>query len=237
MTLPLYIDISAANPSLSDWPAYKKWCSQWDGISRVAIKVTEGTGYVSAADHARQAQAVGIDSILWYHYARPDLNPTWQGAQNEVNFFRSHVPAIRASDYIMLDYEGFPGVPDGPWLPDWAWDWLHLAVEDMNIPASHVAIYSYGDFIARKLQYSPLASFPLIYAAYNAQKVETPVPAAPKPWSSFLAWQYSDHAQVPGVVGYVDVNQWHGIVTPPPPPIDVAGAIADLQAALKKLGA
>jgi len=242
MTQPLYIDISASNPPLTDWAAYKAWSKQGDGVSRVKIKVTEGTGYVSAANHIAMAQQVGIDSIIYYHYARPDLNPTWSGAQAEVNFFRAHLPSLRPADFVSLDYEGFPGVPDGPWLPDWAWDWLHLFSGDAHFPALHTMLYSYLDFITRKLQYSPLASWPLELAQYNANKTSSPVPSAPAPWSAatMAAWQYTDHqAGVPGVVGYVDSNVWlHPVAAvPTPPAIDVPGAIADLQAALKKLGA
>jgi GH25 family lysozyme M1 (1,4-beta-N-acetylmuramidase) len=233
---PQYIDISAANQPLSDWHAYKQWSAQADGMSPVAIKLTEGTGYVSLANHAAQAQANGIDSIIWYHYARPERNPGWQGAQSEVNFFKSHLPAMRASDYVMLDYEGFPGEADTAWLPDWAWDWLHLFSEDASIAANRVSLYSYQNFIARKLQYEPLAGFPLILAQYNASKSDTPVPAIPAPWKTALAWQFSNHQQVPGVVGFVGCNLW--LAAPPvhPPTVDIPGAITDLKSALAKLG-
>lgn len=237
MTTPQYIDIYQGN-SMSDWQAYKKWSAQFDGISRVAIKVTEGTGGIQDRKHIDAAQQAGIEQIIWYHFARPDLNPGWQGAQNEVNFFREHLPTLRSQDYVMLDYEGFPGVPDAPWKADWAWDWLHLMAGNAGIATSRVALYSYESFIVRLLQYEPLAQFPLILARYNASKSDSPLPPVPTPWKSMLAWQFSDHQQVPGAVGYVDCDLWFASTpSPVPPPFqpDIQGAIVDITSALKKL--
>lgn len=233
-----YVDIYQGN-RMADWQAYKKWAASFDGISQVAIKVSEGSSEVQDSTHQKNAIAAGIDHIIWYHFARPDLNPGWQGAQAEVNHFRANLPVMRPQDYVMLDYEGFPGVDDAPWRPDWAWDWLHLMSEDAKLPTSHVALYSYESFIVRLLQYAPLVQFPLILARYNASKSASPIPPVPTPWKSMLAWQFSDHQQVPGGVGYLDCNLWFGgsVQPPAPPPFqpDVAGAVLDLQAALQKL--
>lgn len=230
-----YVDISNHNGPL-DWPTYKQWAAQWDGISRVCIKLTEGTGFVDPADHFARALDAGIDMIIPYHYARPDLNPGYEGAQREVDFFRSVLKdRLRPQDFAMLDYEGYPGKPNAPWRADWCWDWCHIMAGNAGLSTDKVIIYSYASFITTMLQDPQLATFPLVYANYNHF---AGLPPAPKPWSRFIAWQFSASATVPGVPGKVDCNQWIGLPplpTPPPPGPDLAAIKAGLLTAAQQI--
>ena len=243
---PEYPDISDYQ-TVTDWAALRAWTAQWDGVSRIAIKLTEGTSEVQSGRLAAGAVAAKFDLILWYHFARPDLNPNWAGAQAEVDHFRSVLGKyIRADrDYVMLDYEGAPGADSALWLPDWAWDWLHIVAGNENLPTTRCTLYSYQAFIAAHLQLQKLANFPLILARYTSV-----TPPVPSPFPAYLAWQYTSTGVVPGIAGNVDINRWYGpkvappVTLPPPTPApDLIAIKTDLQAAqvsladaLSKLG-
>lgn len=245
-TYPQYIDISHhnANRTAEQWQRYKEWSASVDGVSRVSLKLTEGTAFVDPSNHYAMALEAGINIILPYHYARPDQNPGYDGAQREVNFYRQTLAGrFRESDMIMLDYEGSPGVPSSQYPPDWAHDWLHIASGNQGIPASRAWLYSYDNFIRTNLQYGPLADFPLIYARYVSAPLT--LPPCPPPWSVYAAWQWTSSAtNVPGFDGAepIDVNIWTSVPPPAPGPdlakikSDLLIAQAAIADALKELG-
>lgn len=195
MTTPQFVDMSVFNGTLIDWQTYKNWSSSVDGISRVAIRASYG-GYQDAYFNAHRAGAlsVGIDEIIYYHYAYPQFNT----AQDEVKWSQAVIGDIRSSDWIMLDYE-----EDKPTSTSlWALDWLTLQQVRYG---SKVGIYSYPDFIAHHLQDNRLASFPLWYANWQYTPDERPSP--PAPWTSYKWIQYTDKAtNIPGIPGTVDVD-------------------------------
>src|SRR3974390_2924902 len=70
----------------------------------VAIKATEGTGYVNPK-HRSWCYAAGLHhiGIAHYHFARPDLgsNPTAEAR----HFLATALPLAGGRDYLVLDYE------------------------------------------------------------------------------------------------------------------------------------
>lgn len=194
----LYIDISAFQSTQIDWQQYKQWSEQGDGIARVCLKASEGTGFTDTHYRAYRtsAQTAGIQ-IIHYHYARPDLN----NAQAEAEWFHSVLGTLGSNDEVMLDYEQNTSQATA----EWAYEWL-TRVEQLTgkIPR----LYSYLSFIKSRLQDERLARYPLILAEWtNNPSVR---PAYPAPWRSYCAIQYSDKASVPGVPGVVDANVYVG---------------------------
>lgn len=194
----LYADISAFQPETIDWTAYKAWSEQGDGIARIALKASEGTGYTDGHYHMyrAQAQAAGI-RIIHYHYARPE----WNSAQAEANWFHTVVGSIGPNDEIMLDYE--EGV--GQATADWA---LAFLTACQQLFGKTPVIYSYLSYIQSRLQNASLASYPLILAEWTYDPSARP--ACPLPWKSYWAVQYSDKASVPGIAGSIDANVYVG---------------------------
>lgn len=236
MAHPQYIDISGwQEPSSIDWQAYKQWSASVDGVSRVAIKVNEGTAGIDAHCHQHWLNALeaGIDQIILYHYARPDLNAN---AGDEVASYLYQIGSgLRKNDLLMLDYEKMPE------SAVWALEWLKNI--SSKFAPERCAIYANRNAVLTHLQDSSLAAFPLILAQWTYDAND--IPSAPLPWTSMLALQYSNKQNVPGVSGAVDADVFlhaPNVAPPVPPIVDIvkirAGLnqiIADAQAALKLL--
>lgn len=194
---PQFVDISAFQPANINWNAYKAWSSQWDGVSRVAMRSSYGTGYTDTHFQRYRAEALtaGIDVILYYHYAYPQYNTPIA----EANWQWSVVGDIRDDDQIILDYEEDVIQASANWAE------VFLSRQEVNYGGRKPAIYSYPDYIARKLQDERLAQFPLWYANWTFDPNSRPLP--PYPWTSYEALQYTDEASnIPGIAGIVDVN-------------------------------
>lgn len=108
---PLFADISSNN---SDFNAAEYRAA---GHIFVAIKATEGTGYVNP-DHKGWCYAAGGHhiGIAHYHFARPDLNtdPHAEAA----HFLANALPLTGGRDYLVLDQER--ATPRG-WNADPTW--------------------------------------------------------------------------------------------------------------------
>lgn len=236
---PRYVDVSGNNAKYGPivWANYLPYARQWDGKARIACKLTEGVGFLDekGQQYIKGAQDHGAESIIYYHYSRPDLN---KNPALESAWFLENLPTLRDSDYVMLDYEGFPGVSDAPWTPAWAGTWLAQVAQ--HVPADHVGMYSYDWFIRTNLQDQGLSRYPLYYARWTYNPL--PLPPAPPNWKRYLAWQYSDKEIIPGVPGPVDANVWVGLPTQPGPDIQpvktaldqAASAVAEAQAYILK---
>lgn len=198
---PQFVDVSSFQGAI-DWVAYRSWAAQWDGIARVAIKATEGVGFTDPQFAANRAGALaaGIDTILYYHYARPQYN----GPASEADYMHSVVGDIRPQDLIVLDLEENAGQGVAPWAYDW------LARQDTNYDGKMPAIYSYAAYIEEWLQQSnALAKYPLWLAEWTFDPNERPI--CPTPWSKYIALQYTDKAtNVPGITGNVDCSVFIG---------------------------
>lgn len=226
---PQYIDISHFQPETIDWQAYKKWSSQWDGISRVAMRASYGTGYTDDHFHEYRAQALaaGIDCIIFYHYAYPQFNT----ATNEANWFKTVVGMVRNEDMIMLDMEEQVLQANSIW----AYSFLET-IHTTNLAFKAPCLYASTDYIKTRLQDTRLAQFPLILANWTFNP--DVIPECPKPWLEYLAFQYTDRAKnIPGLgMVLVDANVFmHGKeVLPVPKPV-VPTAKIQLQGLISKL--
>lgn len=99
----LMADISNNNGSV-DIPAYAA-----AGFKAIAIKATEGTGFVDP-DHRGWCYSAHAHrlAVFHYHFGRPDHG---QPAADEAAFFLKHaLPLVGWNDYLVLDSErGGPG--------------------------------------------------------------------------------------------------------------------------------
>jgi GH25 family lysozyme M1 (1,4-beta-N-acetylmuramidase) len=232
MSNALYIDISSWQPENFNWAAFKVWSAAGDGTSRVCLRVDQGVNTPDAlfAAHYANAKAAGIQQFIFYHYAYPGINPNWAGAQAEVTSFLSHLGSrLGPDDLVMLDYE------EAVAPAEWAYDWLHLCSEDAKIPTNRVAVYASLSYVGGHLQDSRLPAFPLIVADWTFDPNSRP--AAPHPWTSYMALQYTDKLTgVAGVPEAVDANVFLHEPSPPTPPgPDLAKITAYLNLAMQAI--
>lgn len=194
MNFPQFVDISGYQPDI-DWQSYKRWASQWDGNSRIAMKATEGRGFKDPSfdSHRSGALQAGIDQIIYYHFARPDLNdPLIEAA-----WFLSVVGEIRPQDMLFLDIE----TNTAGNVAEWCWQFLS------RLWNYRCGIYSYPGYISSYLQDRRLSQFPLWLASWSYNPDSRP--DVPQPWANpYYALQWTDRGVVPGVSGAVDVNVW-----------------------------
>jgi GH25 family lysozyme M1 (1,4-beta-N-acetylmuramidase) len=207
MTTPLYVDISAWQPASIDWQAYKKWASSFDGVSRVAIRSSFGYHYTDLhfAAYLHGALSVGIDHIIFYHYAYPQFN----SPESEADWQHGVVGSIRSNDVLMLDYE--ENKPQA--TADWAYRWLVRQEQNYRkLPL----LYASDGYIRARLQDSRLARFPVVLADWQFTPTERP--PCPPPWTSYEYLQYTDKATIPGMGSGIDANIYLGKEINPVPP-------------------
>lgn len=177
------IDVSANNGTVN-WPQVAA-----SGISWVAVKVSEGSGWVDPMGAANLvgAKAAGLTAIP-YGFSRQDLgtNP-----EDEAAFLLAH---SGDAPLVVLDME-MPEA-DGPDLSWWALTFLNH-VQDAG---KAIYLYSYPYYIQTRLQDPKLAAFGLWLATYAPSFV------VPKPWASVAMWQNADNGVVPGIGGQVDTD-------------------------------
>src|SRR5215469_12829866 len=194
--VPQFCDVSSFQGDI-DFVAYRKWAASFDGIARIAIKATEGIGFVDPDFSSYRAEALnaGIDEIYFYSFGRPDLG---NDPVAEAKFMHSVVGDIRASDAIYLDYE----VSSALATSTWAYLWLAQMQDsyDGKLPG----IYASSAYIAQHLMDARLAQYPLWLANWQFSPDERP--PVPAPWTSYQFVQYSDRGSVPGIPSTVDVD-------------------------------
>lgn len=210
-----YIDISQFQPASIDWNAYKVWSAAGDGVSRVAIKSSEGVGFKDRYFDAHRAGALsaGINVIIAYHFARPDLG---NSPQSEADWQQKVVGGIRTSDMLMLDLE----VNGDTHTAQWAYEWL--LKQESGFPGHAPTLYASDSYIREHLQDRRLARFPLTLAHWTFDASARP--ACPPPWNHYDYLQYTDKLiNVPGVHASVDADVFVGaepvVVQPPQPPV------------------
>jgi GH25 family lysozyme M1 (1,4-beta-N-acetylmuramidase) len=194
---PLFVDISVFNPQDIDWPAYKAWSAQWDGISRVAMRSSYGVGFEDQHFAAYRAGALadGIDMIIMYHYAYPSFNDP----QSEANYQHSIVGEIRANDLLVLDYEEEVTQATAEWA------YVFLAQQEANYSGKLPGLYASPYYIQQRLQDVRLARYPLWLARWQYTPDERP--PVPAPWTTYEWLQYTDAAtSIPGIQGTVDAD-------------------------------
>lgn len=184
---PQYIDISGYQTPTPDWNAYAQWSRAGDGVARVCIKASEGWGFTDKNyyRYRTDARASGVNAILHYHFARPDLNAE---PEAEADWFLQVVGALPPQDLIMLDYEvSDPRGQDASWVLRWL---DHVA---QVFGKERVGVYASTSRILSTLQNPSLGNYGLVEANWGSV-----LPPVPPPWKSRWAWQFTDNARVPG---------------------------------------
>lgn len=191
MIRPQYVDLSVFNipPEKVNWPDYIAWAKQWDGKSRVSMRVTEGSSVLDQhfAGYRAGAEAHGVDIIIFYHFADPDLN----SSSAEFTWFTQNLGDIRAHDEIMLDAEKDVAA----FTSGWALAWSDAVKQQYGIDPD---VYASTSFIQKHFQDARMAELPLILANWQFDPNEQP--AAPAPWTDYAYLQYTDQAtNIPGL--------------------------------------
>jgi len=205
---PQFIDISQWQPQTIDWQAYKAWSAQGDGVSRVAMRSSYGTGYADThfQTYRNAALVAGIGQIIYYHYSYPSIN----NPVDEAKWQHDVVGDVRPQDILILDFE--ENTPNA--TGDWAFAWL--AQQEANYSGKLPGLYASSAYIQSRLQDSRLSRYPLWLANWTFNPNTRP--PVPSPWSAYEIVQYTDHAtNVPGIgPGNVDCNIYLGASIPPP---------------------
>lgn len=194
----LYADISQYQPWQIDLALYRAWAAKNDGVARLAIRASEGTAVKDShyALYRSAAMQQGI-RVIHYHYADPDLN----APEAEAEFLYSVTGSIWPEDLVMLDYEKNVPAATG----NWAYRWLVRAEQLYGVTP---LIYASTSFVEQHLQDIRLARFGLVLANWTYDPSKRP--ACPSPWKQYVAWQYSDKENVPGIGTAVDANVFYG---------------------------
>lgn len=203
MAVPQFADISGYQGNIN-WQEYKAWAASFDGVSRVSIKSSEGSGFTDPRFYLNRAGAIaaGIDIIIIYHYARPDLG---NSAGQEADWQTIVTGPLRKNDILMLDYE----VQTPQATADWAYQWL---ARQQTKYGKSPTLYASDGYIRAHLQDGRLAKFPLTLANWEYTPDERP--PCPPPWKNYMYLQFSDRASVPGIPTLVDCNVYLGASTP-----------------------
>jgi lysozyme len=136
-----------------------------------------------------------------YQFLRP--KPGRTGAQ-EAAFFIARLKQAALGGNDLLPAADIEDTALGKQATlDYTWDFLTALKSAGYKPC----LYTYPSFLAAPGQKlgdwgARFKTWPLWLASYQTQ---TPTP--PKPWTSFVAWQYSSKGTVAGVSGAVDMNR------------------------------
>lgn len=200
---PQYVDISAFQPINIDWHTYRQWAKQWDGISRVAMRSSFGTGYtdIHFPTYRREALANGIDIIIYYHYGYPQYTAN---ARSEADWQEVVLGQIRPQDMLMLDMEEYSVQANS----QWAYQWLKRQKCNYDYTDALPMIYANDSYIRSRLQDIRLAEYPLALANWTFNSNNRP--PCPPPWDRYEFLQYTDRAMIPGINGLVDANIYLG---------------------------
>jgi lysozyme len=188
--MALIVDVSNHNGNV-DWKAVLA-----SGRAGGICKATEALGYVDPTFAANWAALKNLNATRGcYCFAQPAKAVPEATADK----FLTVVGPTKPGDILVLDLE--VGTGD---LSAWALTWLDRVKAKTGITPW---LYSYGPFIRAHLTSDRrLADYPLWLAAY-----QTSPPACPPPWTSFVLWQHTNAANVPGITGPCDES----VGTPP----------------------
>lgn len=164
------------------------------GVDAVYIRSSEGSDYVDPyfEQNYSQAKAAGLD-VGFYHYVT--ARNTSQ-ARQQAYFF---VSTVSGKDYelkLAMDFEALNGLSQTE-INEIALTFIE-SVEEYS--QKQALIYS-DAYNAANVFDGGLSDYPLWIAEYG---VSTPTDAVP--WNTWAGWQYSDQGNVPGILGYVDLD-------------------------------
>lgn len=186
------------------------------GVQIIAIKFTEGTGYLSPVAQSDwvNAEAAGDVVRMAYHFFHPSVS-----VPGQVRFFLDSVKnaGLESGDMLMLDLESTDGMPAME-VAAAAREFCSLAESEVHAP---VIVYTYINF-AETGNCDGLGNNPLFIADPSSPPGK---PRVPHPWS---LWSFHQYGVIRGIdadlanFGTVDQLAKLGVfVEPPPPPADV----------------
>jgi GH25 family lysozyme M1 (1,4-beta-N-acetylmuramidase) len=169
------------------------------GHTLVAIKATEGTGWVSATHAARCAAAHAHGLEVWhYHFAHPDTDPSEAGEAG--HFWRTVRPHFHPGDRLVLDIE--LRHPDGP--AGLARYTTALDSRLIHISGVHAAGYTYDALFRETGGIWQISSGDWWIANYNGR------PSRLGHGRRMIAWQQNDGEVGPGPKRYAGIGQCDG---------------------------
>ena len=197
-----------------DWHSVKK-----DNISFAYIKSTEGRTYTDPRfiSNARGAITANIPTGA-YHFARPDNNPTKQGAIEEAKHFIKTMAEGFGKNRVggilpVLDLEVQPAKKDSEAATHEILEWT--ASFDRYFTESTgkaLMLYTGSYFIKEHNNFNHpahgfiLAHMPLWIAMYPHARGNPEYPDNAGGWARWTAWQYTNSGRVKGIKGNVDLN-------------------------------
>ena len=156
------------------------------GYVFVILKATEGENYTDPTFRVRWSAAKSAGLVRGaYHYYKPGQDPIKQA-----NHFCDKVALLPGDLKLVLDVE-----EAGPDLAQHVWD---CAVEIKRRTGRLPIIYASDSFWQTYLQ-SKFKDFTVWIARYGHA-----------PITAWTLWQFTDHGNVPGATGAVDVDTFSG---------------------------
>lgn len=194
MSTTSYADVSSNNGTI-DVAAYKA-----SGHTSLMVKATEGVGYTwyGGQSTAEWVHKLGL-TVGWYGWIRPDFDPAAQA-----DYFTHAVrPLLKPGDVLMGDFEATANVSDPPdqvraqQLRTWA------TRVGNTLPDHELLVYTGNWYLDGKpAMQAECRRWPIVMSDYSGVSV------LPNEYRlTYVAWQWTDTATVPGVPGQCDYNR------------------------------
>lgn len=190
-----FVDLSSNNP-LPDLAAYKA-----AGHKHLCRKVSEGVGYHWAEGDtlADQAHRIGL-RVGHYHWLRPDSAATAQAAYF-VTLLKGH---LEPGDWLMCDFEATAGASDPADVSRAAQLHDFCVYVQSHLPEHPLFVYTGNWYLDGKPHcQAETRRWPVVMSDYSGADT------LPNPYRlHYVAWQFTDHADVAGLSAPVDYNRW-----------------------------
>ena len=175
------------------------------------IKATEGIGFVDKSFSKFAVQLTKLNKLIGcYHFARPDLNGSVSGMENEARHFVSTIEkqGLKGKAILVLDWETEPMD-----RPDLIEVWADKVTE---ITGAIPFIYGSKSKLSSWQSYEIVKSLPKWMAVWPSLKRYeagvNPILSLPSTTFEWKIWQYSNVGTYPGFKGNVDLD--NAIITP-----------------------
>jgi GH25 family lysozyme M1 (1,4-beta-N-acetylmuramidase) len=190
------------NGAAIDWNQVRS-----SGSTFTFIKATEGPsgggGYYTNPWFASDWSAAGRVGLLRgaYHFAQPQY--PLDSALAQARYFVSVTGTMQGAADLppVLDLETTGGLPPGD-LATWTSTWLQ---EVQRLTGRRPIIYTGYYFWNDSVGSTAFSGYRLWMARYTSAPSPTPLPMS---WSTWSFWQFTDAANVPGIVGGVDLSRF-----------------------------
>lgn len=177
------------------------------GIEFVALKASQGTGYVDPTfeDRRQRAHLVGFGVVLLYHFFDPEADAKAQAAH-----FAHVVGGLKANEIAVVDVEDAPGWESltSEQSADAVLRWVYGVKTALNRSCGDLMLYGSPGWLRGRFgsQLSDLSCMKLWAARYAPQLGDV------GPWPAATIWQNSEHGTVPGAgePGQIDTDLWIG---------------------------